>query len=88
MDNLEAILKDLKEIKSEVRTIRLGLYGDKVNKIPGLIDRQESNEQKFKEVDKRLDSVEQRQNKIFVYASMIATGAGIAWNFIKDLFKN
>lgn len=26
MDNLEAILKDLKEIKSEVRTIRLGLY--------------------------------------------------------------
>lgn len=88
MDNLEAILKDLKEIKSEVRTIRLGLYGDKVNKIPGLIDRQESNEQKFKEVDKRLDHVEQKQYKMFVWGGAILTGLNIAWNFIKDLFKN
>lgn len=88
MDNLEAILKDLKEIKSEVRTIRLGLYGDKDNKIPGLIDRQERDEQKFKEVDKRLDRIEQKQYKVFVWGGAILAGVNIAWNFIKDLFKN
>jgi hypothetical protein len=85
---IDSIAKDLRQIKEDVRTIRLGLYGDKDNRIPGLIDRQDDDEKKFLEVERRLEVVERKQYKTFVWGGGLVVAVQMIWNLIKGWMNN
>lgn len=85
---LDRIITDQACIIKELENVKRGIYGDEVNGTPGLIrqqkEEQEQDSQKFKALNKRVDSIERKQYKIFVWGGSIVTALQLLWNYIKS----
>lgn len=69
-----------KEILDEVHTIRRGVYGDKINGVRGLIQRQDDDERRIDALETSVKSM--RQKAIWTGAGFIV-GLQSLWEFIK-----
>lgn len=90
MDNVDVLIKKFdefaKETRHELETIKRGIYGDPKNKVLGLIERQDNDEQRMDESDKRMTKIENKQYKIGLLLAGILMGVDVIWNFIKQNF--
>lgn len=68
-----------KEFIEELHTISRGLYGDPQNKVPGLIQRQERDEDDIRKL-------KAFQTKLSILWGMIIVTAGVVWEFIRAKF--
>lgn len=53
----------LGEMNEELKKLNRGIYGDKDNKTPGLIERQEADEKKLEDLEKRVFGIEENNKK-------------------------
>jgi hypothetical protein len=70
------INRKLDEIANEIATVKRGVYGDRDNKVLGLIDR-------TTDAEARLDAVDKRQWKAAAIIGGFLVGVEIVWNFFK-----
>lgn len=83
-EKIDCILKLCEKQGKDIERINRGLYGDPDNKLPGLIDRQISDETRIKNLEQHND----RQKWWTGGAIAAFTVAGtLLWNWIKDVFK-
>lgn len=74
---LDVLLVKMDEMMIELDTIKRGLYGDQKNKVPGLLERQDRDEQ-------RISSIENKQFKFYAVLTGVFVAVQIIYNFIKD----
>jgi hypothetical protein len=70
----------LTQILTEVSEIRRGLYGDDLNKMPGLM-------QKHYEVAAKVDKLEDHRKKAIWWGMGLIAGLQFAWFFVRKLFN-
>lgn len=80
-EKIDCILKLCEKQGKDIERINRGLYGDPDNKLPGLIDRQISDEG-------RIQKLETHNDRQKWYLGGIGVALMIAWEVIGDFFKN
>lgn len=80
-EKLDACLRHLETQGKAIDRINRGLYGDPDNKLPGLIDRQISDET-------RIHKLELHNDRQKWYAGGIFAVILTAWELVGDFFKN
>lgn len=70
----------LRDIRDEVQEIRRGLYGDPVNKVRGLVQRQEEDEV-------RIDKLEEFRKRIIWVWGIVVTAVVALWELVGDHIK-
>jgi hypothetical protein len=78
---LQQVLKKLDDLAEETAIIKRGLYGDPKNKVRGLIDRQDQDEE-------RITKIENRQTKSIAIVTGFATGLTFVIEFVIRFFKD
>lgn len=79
-EKLDACLRHLETQGKAIDKINRGLYGDPDNKLPGLIDRQITDETRILKLERHND----RQKW---YLGGIGVAVMIAWEMVGDFFK-
>lgn len=81
MDNVDELIKKFdvfaEETKKELANIKRGVYGDQVNGVKGLIERQNEDEE-------RMDKMERVLYKTAVWLGVIVIGLDAIWNIVKS----
>lgn len=77
---LDKLMSELKSVRSEVQTIKRGVYGDDDNDVPGLIDHQRNHLE-------RIMSLEETRKKAFWFGTGAIVVLQVLWHFIVDWFK-
>lgn len=91
MDKLDAITQELKQFRRETNekldTLHRGVYGDPVNRVPGLMQRQDDDEARMDGIEARQDKTDQKLWKIGATMGAAVAGLDFAIMYIKGFFK-
>lgn len=78
-DKIDEILKLTQQNTNDIAHIKRGLYGDPVNKLPGLIDRQIEDEAEIKKL-------KDQQSRTLWIVTGFGAAVSVIFNFLKELF--
>lgn len=73
-----------REMRDDMATLKRGVYGDPANKVKGLLQRQDDDDEWKEGIEDRIEKSERKQWKLSVMVTGLLVGMDAAWNFFKD----
>lgn len=83
-EKIDAILKHCEHQSKSIERLERGMYGDKDNKLPGLIDRQLSDEDRIEKLEQHNDRQKWWTGGVVAALTLVFS---FLWNWFKDLFR-
>jgi hypothetical protein len=75
------------EMRGDMAVLKRGMYGDKDNRVKGLLERQDADEKRMDDIEDDLSKTKQKLWRFNVLIGFIMVGLGAGWEFIKTVFK-